>query len=104
MSKILTDTSVKKATEEEAKKKEEKKLKQKNAALVRAKKNLEKLLYSTIENSDKTEGQRHVSKQKKKKKNYISEISIDSENMSFIVIQKIVKKFFCSKKLIWIIN
>ena len=80
MSKILTDTSVKKATEEEAKKKEEKKLKQKNAALVRAKKNLEKLLDSTIEKSDKTAGQRHVSKQKKK--NYVSESSSDSENMS----------------------
>ena len=61
-------------------KRKEKKTKEKNAALVRAKKNLEKLLYSTIEKSDKIEGQRHVSKQKKK--NYISESSIHSENMS----------------------
>lgn len=41
---ILTDTPHKRIIDEEAKKKEEKKLKQKNAALVKARKNLEKML------------------------------------------------------------
>lgn len=78
-SKILTDTPVKKLIEEEYEKKEEKKMKQKNAAIIRAKKNLEKTIKLTQKN-DKIEVPRHVSKQKKQ--NYVSESSSESENMS----------------------